>query len=139
MEIEKVGGIMMFIIRRITLKTNEAKWVKNRWIDRKILEDIFDELMLRGVEVYTHFDFDNPWETLDRDMALFVEIGWLDVESRFDLVNTKEGNGGMVLQEKIYVHLTEKGINLIGDSGLAIARHQEMIEEILNNIVIKKN
>lgn len=139
MELEKSGGIMLFIINSIIFRTRERKGINKKWIEKKTLEDIFDDLAKKGIEIYTHFEFGDPWETFDSDLALFVEAGWIEVES--DLVQKSKENeeSKITIQERVRICLTEKGRKMIGNSKLYFPEHQKIIEEVINDIVLTKN
>lgn len=138
MELGKSGGIAMFIIMRIMDRTAEGKWIGKKWVEKKTLEDIFDKLAKKRIEIYTHFEFGNPWETFDEDLALFEDIGWIEIESRIDQTEPDGENGKMTLKEKVYVRLTKTGRSWVDGKKLAIAEHQKLIEEIIDDIVIGK-
>lgn len=137
MEIAKSGGIMLFIINRITSGKGARRWIKKKWVDKRILEDIFDILTKRGIEVYVHFDFDEPWATLDDDLALFEEIGFVEVESELIGERKDSEESQLFAREKIKICLTESGREKIGGSRLYFAEHEKMIEEVINGIALQ--
>lgn len=139
MELEKSGGVTLFIINSIISRTRERKWIRKKWVEKKTLENIFDVLAKKGIEIYTHFEFGNPWETFDSDLALFVEVGWIEVES--DLIQKSEENeeSKITIKERVRICLTEKGRKMIENSKLYFPEHQKIMEEVINDIVLTKN
>jgi len=138
MELAKSGGIMLFIISKILSKTRERKWIKNKWVEKKTLENIFDELKQKGIEIYAHCEFDEPWPTFDADLALFANIGFVEVES-FLAQLPAEGKSNLVLEERVFILLTEKGRDEIKDSRPYFKEHEKIIEQVINNIIVNKN
>ncbi len=139
MELEKSGGVMLFIINSIISRTRERKWINKKWVEKKTLEDIFDDLAKKGIEIYTHFEFGDPWDTFDEDLALFVELGWIEVES--DLVQKSKENedSKITIEERVRICLTEAGRKMIANSKPYFPEHQKIIEDAINDIVLTKN
>lgn len=139
MELAKSGGIMLFIISKILSKTRERKWIKNKWVEKKTLEDVFDELERQGIEIYAHCEFDEPWPTFDADLAWFVEVGFVEIESFLVQLPSKPESPKIVLEEKAFILLTGRGKDAIKDGRPYFKEHEEIIEKVINDIVANKN
>lgn len=139
MEIAKSGGIMLFIIDRIVSRTKGKKWMNKNWVEKRTLEDIFDILARRKIEVYVHFDFDEPWGTFDEDLAEFAAIGLVEVESVLAQKPRENDESAITLEESVRICLTEKGKKIIENSTLSIREHQKIIEEVIDGIALNKN
>jgi len=139
MELARSGGVMLFIISRIISRTRKRKWIKRKWVEKKTLEEIFDVLHEKGIEIYMHHEFDDPWPIFDDDLSSFVDMGWIEVES--DLIQKhKENEGsGIVIEERVRISLTRKGSEGLENCKLHFPGHQRIIEEVINDIVLEKN
>lgn len=139
MEIAKSGGIMLFIIDRIVSRKKGRKWMNKNWVEKRTLEDIFDILAKRKIEVYVHFDFDEPWRTFDDDLAEFAAIGLVEVESVLVQKPDKDNIPAITLEESVRICLTKQGKKIIENSTLSIREHQKIIEEVISGIAPNKN
>lgn len=139
MELARSGGVMLFILNRIISRTRKRKWISKKWVEKRTLEEIFDILQKKGIEVYTHYEFDDSWPIFDDDLSSFVDMGWIKVES--DLIQKHEGSKGskIEIEEQVRISLTEKGAEEMENSKLYFPEHQKIIEEVINGIVLQKN